>query len=59
MSKDLTKNLAVKLVGRNLLNPEIKQTQLVKSFITSIETNETVLSYKKGSQLTVSFKYSF
>jgi len=59
MSKDLTKNLAVKLVGRNLLNPEIKQTQLVKSFITNIETNETVLSYKKGSQLTVSFKYSF
>ena len=59
MSKDLTKNLSVKLVGRNLLNPEIKQTQLVKSFITNIETNETVLSYKKGSQLTVSFKYSF
>jgi outer membrane receptor protein involved in Fe transport len=59
VSKELSKNLSVKLVGRNLLNPEIKQTQLVKSFITNIETNETVLSYKKGSQLTVSFKYSF
>jgi len=59
MSKDLTKNLSVKLVGRNLLNPEIKQTQLVKNLITNIETNETVLSYKKGSQLTVSFKYTF
>jgi hypothetical protein len=46
-------------VGRNLLNPEIKQTQLVKSFITNIETDETVLSYKKGSQLTVSMKYTF
>jgi outer membrane receptor protein involved in Fe transport len=59
MSKELTKNLVVKLVGRNLLNPEIKQTQFVKSFITNIETNETVLSYKKGSQLTVSIKYTF
>jgi outer membrane receptor protein involved in Fe transport len=59
VSKELSKNLLVKLVGRNLLNPDIKQTQLVKSFITNIETNETVLSYKKGSQLTVSFKYSF
>lgn len=59
MSKDITKNLQVKLVGRNLLNPEIKQTQKVKSIITNVETNETVLSYKKGSQLTVSFKYSF
>ena len=59
MSKELTKNLVVKLVGRNLLNPEIKQTQFVKSFITNIETNETVLSYKKGSQLTVSMKYTF
>ena len=59
VSKKLSKNILVKLVGRNLLNPEIKQTQLVKSFITNIETNETVLSYKKGSQFTVSFKYSF
>ena len=59
MSKDVTKNLQVKLVGRNLLNPEIKQTQKVRNLISAIETNETVLSYKKGSQLTVSFKYSF
>jgi outer membrane receptor protein involved in Fe transport len=59
MSQDVTKNLQVKLVGRNLLNPEIKQTQKVRNLISAIETNETVLSYKKGSQLTVSFKYSF
>jgi outer membrane receptor protein involved in Fe transport len=59
MSKALTKNLKLKLVGRNLLNPEIKQTQLVKSLITDIETNETVLSYKKGSQVTLSVKYTF
>jgi outer membrane receptor protein involved in Fe transport len=59
VSKEITENLLIKLVGRNLLNPEIKQTQLVKSFITNIETDETVLSYKKGSQLTVSIKYTF
>jgi len=59
VSKQITENLLVKLVGRNLLNPEIKQTQKVQSLITSIETNETVLSYKKGSQLTVSIKYTF
>ena len=59
VSKKLNKNLSLKLVGRNLLNPEIKQTQLIKSLITDIETKETVLSYKKGSQLTVSVKYTF
>jgi outer membrane receptor protein involved in Fe transport len=59
VSKEITENLLIKLVGRNLLNPEIKQTQKVRSLITSIETNETVLSYKKGSQLTVSIKYTF
>jgi outer membrane receptor protein involved in Fe transport len=59
VSKEITENLLIKFVGRNLLNPEIKQTQLVKSFITNIETDETVLSYKKGSQLTVSIKYTF
>tara|TARA_B110000240_G_C13249834_1_gene346951 strand:+ start:12 stop:674 length:663 start_codon:yes stop_codon:yes gene_type:complete len=59
VSKELSKNLLVKLVGRNLLNPDIKQTQLVRSLINGVETNQTVLSYKKGSQLTVSFKYTF
>ncbi len=59
VSKELSKNLQVKVVGRNLLNPDIKQAQLVKSLINGVETNETVLSYRKGSQLTVSFKYKF
>jgi outer membrane receptor protein involved in Fe transport len=59
VSKALTENLLIKLVGRNLLNPEIKQTQKVRSLITNIETTETVLSYNKGSQLTVSIKYTF
>ncbi|TVZ56618.1 outer membrane receptor protein involved in Fe transport [Lutibacter sp. Hel_I_33_5] len=59
MSKKITKNLSVKFVGRNLINPNIKQTQLVRNLITNIETNETVLSYKKGSQLNLSFNYKF
>ena len=59
VSKELTENLQVKLVGRNLLNPEIKQTQNVTSIITGVQTNETVQSYKKGSQLTLGFKYNF
>ncbi|SHM95533.1 TonB-dependent receptor [Polaribacter sp. KT 15] len=59
VSKKLTDNLVVKFVGRNLLNPEIKQTQKVRDLITEIETNQTVLSYKKGSQLTLSVKYTF
>ena len=59
VSKKLSENLMLKLVGRNLLNPEIKQSQLVKSLITDVETNQTVLSYKKGSQLSLSVKYSF
>lgn len=59
VSKKLSENLMLKFVGRNLLNPEIKQTQKIRSIITDIETNETVLSYKKGSQLTLSVKYTF
>lgn len=58
-SKKITDKLSVKLTGRNLLNPEIKQTQLVRSLITNIETNETVLSYRKGSQVTLTVKYQF
>jgi outer membrane receptor protein involved in Fe transport len=59
VSKRLSENILLKLVGRNLLNPEIRQTQKVRSLITNIETNETVSSYKKGSQLTCSIKYTF
>jgi outer membrane receptor protein involved in Fe transport len=59
LSKELTKNLTAKFTGRNLLNPEIKQTQNVTDVNTNIETTQTVLSYKKGSQLTLSLKYTF
>ncbi len=59
VSKKINKNLTIKLIGRNLLNPVIKQTQLVRNINTSIETKEIVQSYKKGSQLTLNIKYNF
>lgn len=59
LTKKLTDELVLKLIGRNLLNPDIKQTQLVQDLNTGIETNETVLSYKKGSLLGLSLKYTF
>ncbi len=59
LSKMLTKKLQLKLVGRNLLNPEIQQTQLIKNINTGVETDAVVLSYKKGAQLNLSLKYDF
>lgn len=65
LSKDINKNMQIKLVGRNLLNPDIQQTQKVTDFdnsgtgvINSI-TNEVVQSYKRGSQLSLNFTYKF
>ena len=59
VSKQITDKLQVKLVGRNLLNPDIDQTQMIRDLNTGVETNATVLSYKKGSQLGLNLKYSF
>lgn len=59
MSKKLSKNWQIKFVARNLLNPAIKQTQMIRNINTGITTNEVVSSYKKGSQFNLSVKYSF
>ncbi|MEC3905914.1 carboxypeptidase-like regulatory domain-containing protein [Tamlana sp. 2201CG12-4] len=59
MSKQLSDKLLLKFIGRNLLNPKIEQTQKVKSLIDGVETNEVVSSYKNGSVLSLSLKYSF
>ena len=59
LNKKITNNLSLKLTGKNLLNPNIKQTQKVRNLSTQIETNETVVSYKKGILLNLSLKYSF
>ena len=59
LSKKINKNLSVKLIGRNLINPSIEQTQLVRDLNTGIETNQTVSYYKKGAQISVNFSYNF
>ncbi|WP_299434012.1 TonB-dependent receptor [uncultured Maribacter sp.] len=59
LSKMLTKKLQLKLVGRNLLNPDIQQTQLIQDLNTGVESDKVVLSYKKGAQLNLSLKYNF
>ncbi|WP_347923080.1 TonB-dependent receptor [Pontimicrobium sp. SW4] len=59
MSKELSANWQIKLVGKNLLNPAIEQTQMVRNINTGVTTNEVVSSYKKGSQFSLSLKYLF
>jgi TonB-dependent receptor len=59
VKKVLSDNLDVNLTARNILNPNIELTQLVKDPNTGIETNETVLSYTRGRQLSITFNYNF
>lgn len=59
VSKKITEKLLLKFVGKNLLNPDIDQTQIIRNINTGIETNETVSSYKKGSLLSLNVKYTF
>ncbi|MBN2635406.1 MAG: TonB-dependent receptor, partial [Prolixibacteraceae bacterium] len=53
ISKQFSKRIGVKISGKNLLDPEIKQTQEITPFTTGETTNETVLSYKKGISLSL------
>ncbi|WP_418894270.1 TonB-dependent receptor domain-containing protein [Limibacterium fermenti] len=59
ISKDITDRLSIKLLGRNLLNPQIELTQNVKDLNTEQETNYIVDSYKKGIKLQLSVNYTF
>ena len=59
VSKQIGKHLTLKLVGKNLLNPKIEQTQNIRNLITGEETNETVLSYKRGVDLRLGVTYKF
>ncbi len=65
LSKEINKHISLKIVGRNLLNPDIQQTQKVTVFdntgsgqINSI-SDEVVQTYKRGSQLSFNFTYKF
>lgn len=57
--KTFNDRLQVSLNAKNLLNPDIKLTQLVNNPVTGIETNETVLSYKRGKQISITINYNF
>ncbi|WP_299047242.1 TonB-dependent receptor [uncultured Polaribacter sp.] len=59
LSKNITEKLTARFIGRNLLNPSIRQTQDITNLNTGNVTTETVLQYKKGSQLSVNLKYTF
>jgi len=59
LSKELSKKFQVKLTGRNLLNPTIRQTQLITPLTGADAFNDTVLSYKRGSQILVGLSYKF
>ena len=59
LSKKIKDKMLLKLVGRNLLNPDIEQTQKVRNINTGNTSKELVRAYKKGSQFTLSLKYSF
>ena len=59
IGKDVNEHLSLRLTGKNLLNPTIKRTQLIKPSTTGIETEETVLSYTKGVQLSLGLRYKF
>ena len=54
-TKTITEKLVLGLVARNMLNPEIKRTQLVRNPNTQIQTNETVLSYTRVHSRTKSY----
>lgn len=59
VSKEFGDHWGIRLIGRNLLNPEIKRTQLVKPSTTGIETEEVVRSYTAGVQFRLGVNYSF
>ena len=58
-SKELSKNWQIRLAGKNLLNPDIQQTQKVTNINTAVTTNEIVSSYKNGTQVSLAVKYTF
>ena len=59
INKEFGEHWRVGLSGKNLLNPEIKRTQLVRPSTTGIESEQTVLSYTRGVQLGLNLKYIF
>ena len=59
LSKEITEKFSIKFTGRNLLNPTIKQTQLITPLTGATPFNDTILSYKRGSQISLGISYKF
>ena len=59
VSKGLTDHLTVKLVARNLLNPEMQMTQNLRDLNSREVENHVVESYRKGMRLQLSVNYTF
>ncbi len=57
VTKTFNRHWRLRLRGRNLLNPTIERTQLVRPSTTGIETEETVRSYTSGAQITLGVNY--
>ena len=62
-SKKINEKLSLRIIGKNLLNPRIDQTQVVTIFDASntivSKSNKTVQSYKRGSLFNIGFSYKF
>ncbi|SHJ45118.1 TonB-dependent receptor [Maribacter aquivivus] len=59
ISKEFGEHIKVSLTGKNLLNPEIKQTQLIRNPVTEIELEQTVSSYSTGMGISLGLNYKF
>ena len=57
--KRLGEHWTFRAIGRNLLNPDIERTQLVRPSSTGIEREQTVRSYTSGVQIRMGVAYSF
>jgi outer membrane receptor protein involved in Fe transport len=59
ISKSFGKHWDLRLTGKNLLNPKIKQTQLIRDSASGRENEKTVLSYTSGAGINLGINYSF
>lgn len=59
LSKKITEHFKIGISGKNILNPEIKRTQLIKPSTLNVERNESVLSYSRGAQFGLNLNYIF
>lgn len=59
LSKAINKNLTIKALAQNILNPVIKQTQEITDIPSGLTTNETVQSYKRGADFSLNLSYKF